>query len=383
MSFREQVTQEIEEARENSSNGSEGSNQREQLEQIDIDPSSTPYVKFTPTTLVSGEFPEDEGNPVILFKNRDELNDLGDDAFDEDGNDFRFTTTRYLGLVMDDVRPETGEEFPETVVLHNPDDSTEYRVFDLSDEQTERVEGVGIKFGDRLYEGEEVDEVPGRSIVVVDRSAAVSVARRLDVDGDEPAGMDEETGEVNGGLIEYAPADVDVPARSRYARPFVELRDDLKGERVGIMVARRADMDDENTGYVGQEGNPNEDDPLLGETDAEPHNNIAEASYAERVADPDSTTRDMYWYSVFDMETGETVEPTTGEPTSYTYLQWRFDSSVGLLPEEDYDFVTTYVDSGLPTDEETIRTNIEQNSDDLSDDPDEERIVELIQSQAE
>lgn len=324
MSYREQVAEEVQEA--SSSNDNEES---ESLEQIEVDLSDTPFVKFTPTTLTAGTFPEaDEGNPIIRFP-------------DEENTGRR--DQGYLGLVMDDISAEV-DEFEDTVVLETTDDSTDYRVFDLSDDQTTEIDGTGIKFGDRLYEGDivDADEFAGRAIVIVDRTAATSVARKLDVNGATAAGMDEETGQPNGGLIEYAPDDADTNVNQRYARN-PELREDLQGERVGVMVSRREEMDDD---------------------------------YAELVENDEA--RGMYWYSVFTMEDGETVQPVEGEPVGYSFLEWRFDPTAGHLPDEQWSFVQEYQAEGLPTDEETIVKNVEKNGYEEN----EERIVRLIQNDA-
>lgn len=331
MSFRDQVAEEVKEAAENSNGNNE---ERESLDQIEVDLSDTPFVKFNPTTMVTGTFPEDEGNPIIRFP-------------DSENNDGR-RDQGYLGLVLDDVGAETGE-FEDTVVLETENDSTDYRIFDLEDRDTTEVEGVGIKFGDRLYEGEAVDadEFADRAIVVVDRTAAVSVARKIDVNGATNAGMDEETGQPNGGLIEYAPNDEDTAVNRRYARN-PELREDLYGEEIGVMVSRREELDED---------------------------------YAERVADDDDPARAMYWYSVFTMDDGETIEPTEGEPVGYSFLEWRFDPTAGHLPDDQWEFVQEYIANGLPDDEDTIQQNIEENADQFEDEPNTERMTRLIQNE--
>lgn len=351
MGFRDQVAEEVKEAAENRSNGED---EREELEQIEVDLSDTPFVKFTPTTMPTFTFPEDEGNPVILFKNNQRIAELGDSATNDDGRDLRLLSTRYLGLVVDDLSALTDEEegFDETVIARTSDsDSTDYRIFDLSDSETQyKYDGAAIEHGDRTYDvEEEVDSIEGRAILVVDRTASTAVARTLDVRGGPTAGMDEDTGQVNGGLVEYAPSDVDAPDNGRYARPFVELRDDLYGAEVGIMVTRRSEVDED---------------------------------FAEEIAEDDSRN-DMLWYSVFNTETGESLERGDyGEPKAYTYLEWNFDPSAGRLPDEDWEFVQDYVQAGMPDDEETILENIEDNSDELSDDPNTERMVTLIQNGA-
>ena len=102
--------------------------------------------------------------------------------------------------------------------------------------------------------------------------------------------------------------------------------------------------------------------------------------YAELVNDSSNDARDMMWYTVFDMETEEGIEPVEGEPVGYSFLEWRFDPTAGNLPDQDWEFVQQYIDNGLPTDEETIIENIEQNSDELSASPNTERMVGLIQN---
>jgi len=167
-------------------------------------------------------------------------------------------------------------------------------------------------------------------------------------DGATFAGMDESTGQVNTGLIEYAPDDVETEVNRRYARD-PELREELYGEEVGLLVTRRSEVDED---------------------------------YAERVADASDETRDMMWYTVVNEVTGETLEPVEGEPVGYSFLEWRFDPTAGNLPDQDYEFVQEYIDAGAPTDEDTILDNIEQNTDQLSDDPNTERMVGLIQNMA-
>jgi hypothetical protein len=332
MNLRESVTEDVQAS-------AESNDEQETLDQIEVDFDSANFVKFYPTTFISGTFPEDEGNPIIRFP----------DASNNDGR----RDQGYLGLVMDDLTidtsDETGFDMGEATFLKTSDsDSTEYRAVNFDDDQTEEVfggDGVDIS-GDKYEIDERTTTIDGRSILVVDRTAAVSVARALDVNGATFAGMDEETGQVNGGLIEYSPSEADTEVNRRYARN-PELREDLYGEEAGVLVTRRSEVDED---------------------------------YAERVADPNDDTRDMMWYTVASGD--ETLEPTTGEPVGYSYLEWRFDPTAGNLPDEDWEFVQEYIEAGAPTDEDTILENIEQNSDELSDDPNTERMVGLIQNQA-
>jgi hypothetical protein len=336
MNLRESVTEEVEESASNGDN-----DEQETLDQIEVDFDETPFVKFYPTTAISGTFPEDAGNPIIRFP----------DAGNNDGR----RDQGYLGLVLEDLtintagEEETGFDMTEATFLKTSDaDSTEYRAVNFNDGETdEAFGGAGVDVSGNKYEIEErVTSIDGRAILIVDRTAAQSAARKLDVNGATYAGMDEETGQVNGGLIEYAPDDADADVNSRYARN-PELREELYGEEVTTLVTRRSEVDED---------------------------------YAERVDNPEDETRDMMWYSLF--HDGESLEATEGEPVGYSYLEWRFDASAGNLPDEDWEFVQEYIEAGAPTDEDTILENIEQNSDELSDDPNTERMVGLIQSDA-
>jgi hypothetical protein len=333
MSFREAVTQEVQEVAERTS-----SEPQETLEQIEVDFGSMPFVKFYPTTLVSGTFPADEGNPIIRFP-------------DESNNDGR-RDQGYLGLVLDDLHVITDEDEGlggAGIVKTDDEDYTEYRIVNFDDDQTtEKYDGDAVSISGAQYGVDEVvTEIEGRSILVVDRTASVSVARKLDVNGDTLAGMDETTGNVNGGLIEYA-IDDDAPVNRRYARN-PELREELYGSEVGIMVTRRSEVDED---------------------------------FAELVHDESTEARDMMWYTVFDMETEEPITPTTGEPVGYSFLEWRFDPTAGNLPDQDWEFVQEYISNGLPDDEANIIQNIEDNTNRLSADPNVERMVGLIQAKA-
>ena len=364
-SFRDKVTEEVKDA----ASSGEDSEPEETLDQIEVNFDEVPFVKFYPTTLLSGTFPEDEGNPIIRFP-------------DTSNNDGR-RDQGYLGLVVDDlsILTDEDEDMSEAKILKTDEsDSTEYRAVNFDDEHTSsKFGGDGVDISGDTYEiTDSVTEIDGRAILIVDRTASTSVARTLDVNGATFAGMDEETGQVNGGLIEYAPNDEDTEVGQRYARN-PELREDLYGEEVGIMVGRRSEFDSGATGYLGEEGQF--DEPVVGEgEDGETHTNPGRATFEELVEADER--RDMMWYSVFNMETGERLEPVEGEPVGYSYLEWRFDPTAGNLPEEDWDFVQEYIEAGAPKDEDVIVQNIEDNADELSDDPNVDRMVTLIQNEA-
>lgn len=363
MNYREQVANEVAEAKENRSSNSDS--QRESVDQIEIDMAETPFVKFYPTTALTGTFPEDEGNPIIRFR-------------DEENNGHGHQG--YLGLVVDNLRVDTEDNSDEdgfdmsqaTIVETDDDDYTEYRTVNYGDENTvEKFDGDAVSIDGDQYGIEDThDSLDERVILVVDRTAAVSVAKKLDVNGATPAGMDEDTGQPNTGLIEYAPNDEETEVGWRYARR-PELREELYGEDVTLLVSRREEIDSGATGYV-PEGS---DDPVLGPgEDGTTHSDESQASYEELVAADEA--RGMMWYSVF--ANGEALEPVEGEATGYSFLEWRFDPTAGYLPDDQWDFVQEYHAQGLDTDEETILANVRENFDDAN----EEQMVALIQNGA-
>lgn len=370
--YRDAVANEIEQAKENRNSGGSDS-QRESVDQIEVDMGSTPFVKFYPTTALTGTFPEDEGNPIIRF--RDEQNN----GHGQQG---------YLGLVVDDLTIDQSEDggfdMSEAFIIETDDDDyTEYRAVNFNDENTtEKFDGEAVNIdGDQYGIENKVTSLDERAILVVDRTAAVSVAKRLDRNGATAAGMDEDTGQPNTGLIEYAPdgqgevEDYDGTISWRYARR-PELRDELLGTDVTTLVSRREEIDNEETGYLGENGDANDGEPVLGVgEDGETHTNENEASYAELVEADEA--RGMMWYSVFD-ENGEALEEIEGEAVGYSYLEWNFDPSVGNLPDDQWEFVQEYQAQDLEQDEETILTNVRENFDDAN----EERIVALIQNGA-
>jgi len=364
--YREQVASEVAEAKENRNSGGSDS-QRESVDQIEIDMGETPFVKFYPTTAITGTFPENEGNPIIRFR-------------DEENNGHGHQG--YLGLVVDDLTIDTSEDggfdmSEATIIETDEDDYTEYRAVNFGDDSTtEKFGGEAVNIdGDQYGIESRTTSLDERAILVVDRTAAVSVAKKLDRDGATRAGMDEDTGQPNSGLIEYAPEDADAEVSWRYARR-PELREELLGTDVTTLVSRREEIDNGFTGYTDDDGNFALDVPEgTDEDEVEAHSDEGEASYAELVAADDA--RGMMWYSVFD-EDGTALEPVEGDATGYSFLEWRFDPTAGHLPDDQWEFVQTYQSQGLPQDEETIVDNIRENFEDAN----EERIVGLIQNGA-
>jgi hypothetical protein len=369
VNYREQAASEVQDVKESRNQNNSPGRGYNDLEQIEVDFDETAFVKFYPTTAVTGVPPEGEGNPVIRFRDED------NNGHDEQG---------YLGIVLDELSIDTEDASDEggfdmsgaTIVETDDDDYTEYRAVNFNDSKTtEKFDGDAVSIDGDQYGVEEThEELDERVILVVDRTSAVSVAKKIDVCGGEPAGMDPESEDsINSGLIEYPPSDVDADIGWRYARDEPELREELLGNEVTFLVSRREEIDDEHTGYLGQDDSNTE--PVLGTgDDGDTHRDESRASYAELVAAGEA--REMMWYSVF--ADGESLEPVTRQSTDRPYLEWSFDPTANHLPDEQWEFVQEYQANELPQDEGTIVENIRENFDEA----DEERIVGLIQNGA-
>lgn len=328
---------------------------------IEVDFDEVSWVKTHPTTFLEGDLPDhEEGNPIIRFRSPENNNDRKDQG--------------YIGVVLDNpsvlVSEDEGTE--NTVVLEtDDDDSTDYRIYNLDDKGTTEKD-FGVAFSGDNRAGDKLDDFPddvGRVIVTISSAAARNIARRLDVCGAETAGMDTSTGLVNDGLIEYAPDEVtddqgrdEDGFRSRYARD-PELREDMRGKRLGIFHTRREEVDED---------------------------------YAEDVENDER--RSMYWFSVFDMEAGESIKPTDeGEPKvvyewdgseyrNRTFLrdEWgQYDPDATSLPEDQQAFVDAWLDADQSTDEEDIREALDAEDDDtFEDEVRHDQIVAAIQNGA-
>lgn len=307
-------------------------NTDQELDQIEVEMGDMTFIHFKPTTAITGTFPENEGNPIIRF-------------WDEQHNNGR-KDQGYIGLVFDNPTASVSEEegTDGTIVL-DVADSNEIRVFNTDDKQTELLGDVGVQYGDRMYRGDVIDEIPDeRAIVIVSGSASTNVARTFDVNGEPLAGMDE-TGDKIDGLIEL-PNGADTDVYSRYARE-PELREELYGSEAGVMVVRREEFDPE---------------------------------YAAQVEAGDA--RPMKYFLV-QGDTGEGVErlkPTTGDPVNGSFLEWNWnDTETGAIPDQDLEFVNEYQRSGNSTDSETVRDFIDANRDALTGDTSDEQLVSMIQ----
>jgi len=355
MTFRTKTEESVQELNE------ESQSRQTTVESIDIE--GLPFVKFGTDVFITGEFPEDEGNPVVRFV----AQDYNDGRLDQG----------YLGLVLDNpgflVDEDEGTE--NTVVVDTADeDSTEYRVFNPDSEQTIEKD-YGIKFSGDVYDGDKIEPSEfdeDRIVLVVQGGASTAVAKALDKRGITARQVwDDEynNATTNRGLVEYNPDPNSNEPRVRYARSpnrengksdlrnTVELRSELEGSEIGLLSTWRSNVDED----------------------------FAEELEEAREND-DSEVRDSKWFSVFNMETEEKLEPGDyEEPVGSNYLTWTWDDNFSReddptidenpLTEVEREFVEAYRESGQDTDEETVRQYVEE---DLGDEANTEVIVETL-----
>lgn len=334
MTFREQTAEAVNEMNEEQED--------EELEGIDVDWDEIPSVKFGTGVFITGELPEDEGNPVILFGEYDDP-----------------ARGRYLGIVLDNPGfiVDEDENTDGTVVVDtDDDDNTDYRVHNGDAAQTTVKDGA-VSFTGNTYLGDvkettEFDE--DRIMLFVTGGGHVSVARSLDINGNNAYQTWNEEGgysTTNGGLIDKTGEE------TTYARYDVQVPDELLGEEIGVLCDWRSEFEDEE--------------------------------YRERLEN-DEDMNDSKWFSVFNINTGEKLEPTEyGEPIQRSFVdEWDedataedFDLSGGSsLTETEREFVESYRNSGKDTDEDTVREAVEQDAEAFEGEPNTEAIVEELAS---
>lgn len=211
------------------------SNDSDESEYERFDTRGLAYAKQHPTTAVMGE-------AVALRYYPDWDNDEPDRG--------------YFGLVLDDpsiITDDTGLDA--TAVFQSTEDAgDDYKVVNVDDEATKVLDGSGVDFNGNLFYGEQADGFDDSRIVLkATGSSGQSVASTLDKKGGLGARVErDEDGQVvlhdggfpqhNGGLTEYHPDGRD-GARPRTAVHDTELRPDVEGRDVVVMIQRLSDID--------------------------------------------------------------------------------------------------------------------------------------------
>lgn len=218
-------------AQESQQNSSSNGSDDNEYERYDV--SGDAFAKQHPTTAVRGE-------AAVLRYFPDWNSDQPDRG--------------YFGLVLDNPSVVTDDEGLDgsTIFQSTEDSGDDYKVVNESDDETNILD-TGVDFSGNLFYGEQTDEFDDDRVVLkATGSAGKSVASTLDVRGAEGARVErDEDGEVvlhdggfpqhNGGLTEYHPEGRD-GERPRTAVHDTELRPDVEGREVVVMIQRLADI---------------------------------------------------------------------------------------------------------------------------------------------
>ena len=225
-------------AEESNTNNNSGSDSDYEYERFDLNGCS--FGKQHPTTAVTGE-------AVALRRLYDEN--------DQDRAD--------VAVILDNPDVITGEDSLEnTVVVQSEEEGDQFKVVNTDDDQTNKLEGTGIDFAGNLFYGDietgfgEMDRIAlkrgggaGRRItktLEVDGATAAEAQIERDEDGNiTDLTLDDDGFPAhNGGYIEYDNEGDTMPRQSREP----ELRDDVEGREIVIMIQRLSEIDPDYDG---------------------------------------------------------------------------------------------------------------------------------------
>jgi hypothetical protein len=292
-----------------STNESDGTDDRSEWEPTDVGGMS--FAKQHPTTAVMGT-----AQTLRYFPDWD--NDEPDRG--------------YFGLIIDNPSVYTDDDaLADSAVFQAPEDQSgdDYKIVNLDDEQTKHLEGSGVDFAGTLFYGEQAESIQNDQIVLkVTGSSGMSVASTLDVKGGTGArsigSREDEAVELhgggfpehNGGLVEYHPDGRD-GERPRVAR-HTELRPDVEGRDVVVMIQRLAEID------------PDYDGPaywatVFADLEQDRQSELTE-SYAESGGtdqDPEDFVTEIDDRAFTQLEPTTDFEPDEDMVEATGYIQWR------------------------------------------------------------
>jgi len=227
-------------AAEESQTSSGNDNDGEQYDYERFDLNGVSFGKQHPTTAVRGE-------AVALRKLYDEN--------DPDRAD--------VAVILDDPSIVTDDEALEgSVVVQSEEEGDQFKVVDTEDDQTKVLEGMGIDFAGNTFYGDVEDNFGDMTRIALKRGGGAGrrISSTLDVAGDRAAESEierDEDGNItdmtldddgfpahNGGYIEYDNSGDQLPRQSRDP----QLRDDVEGREVVIMIQRLAEIDPDYDG---------------------------------------------------------------------------------------------------------------------------------------
>jgi|APHM01.1.fsa_nt_gi hypothetical protein len=168
-----------------------------------------------------------------------------------------------VAVILDDPSAVTSEPTLEgSVVVQSEEEGDQFKVVNTDDDQTKVLEGMGIDFAGNTFYGDVEDGFGDMDRIALKRGGGAGrrIARTLDVSGADAAEeMIErnDDGEItdltlndegfpahNGGFVEYDNEGDELPRQSRAP----QLRDDVKGREVVVMIQRLSEIDPDYDG---------------------------------------------------------------------------------------------------------------------------------------
>lgn len=168
-----------------------------------------------------------------------------------------------VAVILDDPSIVTDDEALEgSVVVQSEEEGDQFKVVDTDDDQTKVLEGMGIDFAGNTFYGDVEDGFGDMNRIALKRGGGAGrrISSTLDVAGGRAAESlieRDEDGNIvdmeldsdgfpahNGGYIEYDNSGDELPRQSRDP----ELRDDVEGQEVVIMIQRLAEIDPDYEG---------------------------------------------------------------------------------------------------------------------------------------
>jgi hypothetical protein len=168
-----------------------------------------------------------------------------------------------VAVILDNASIVTSEETLEgSVVVQSEEEGDQFKVVNTDDDQTKVLEGMGIDFAGNTFYGDVEDGFDGMDRIALKRGGGAGrrITKTLDVNGATAAEAEierDEDGNItdmtldddgfpahNGGYVEYDNSGDELPRQSRDP----ELREDVEGREVVVMIQRLAEIDPDYDG---------------------------------------------------------------------------------------------------------------------------------------